>query len=246
MELVVRYEGEASPAVQSDYGVESEPLLSDGESCNSSDNYVIYVDAANEESNGNDESLPLLQSSSSEVPLHCDPLKRKAPTYRFGSTSSSSNKSTGECRICQETAPVELLDTPCACTGSMLYVHKGCIQHWINDKGDTTCEVCHKNFEGDYKAPPTRATSSGLIRSAIDAPRVQRQRWVTEPLAAVTEPAGEWQPIAAGGGDGSRWQRLLSRGLRLLSQRLRSPRKRDGQESDNPFAEVNATSVARV
>mmetsp|Transcript_6374 Transcript_6374/g.11040 ORF Transcript_6374/g.11040 Transcript_6374/m.11040 type:complete len:311 (+) Transcript_6374:365-1297(+) len=182
MEQAVRCEGEASPAVQSDCENESEPLRSNGDNCNSSHNHVIHVDDANEESDGNDEeneSLPLLQSSSSEAPLHFDPLKMKPLTSKV----LSSNKLTGDCRICQETDPVELLDTPCVCTGSMLYAHKGCIQHWINEKGDKTCEVCHTNFQGDYEDPPSRATFPGLFPpfGVFDAARLQ------EAAAAMTE-----------------------------------------------------------
>ena len=62
MGQAVRCEGEASSAVQSDCGDESEPLLSDGDSCNGSPNRVIYVGDATEESDGDDESLLLLQS----------------------------------------------------------------------------------------------------------------------------------------------------------------------------------------
>jgi hypothetical protein len=65
----------------------------------------------------------------------------------------------------------------------MLYAHKGCIQHWINEKGDKTCEVCHTNFEGDYADPPSRATFPGLFPpfGVFDAARLQ------EAAAAMTE-----------------------------------------------------------
>lgn len=24
------------------------------------------------------------------------------------------------------------------------YAHRKCVQHWCNEKGDTTCEICHQ------------------------------------------------------------------------------------------------------
>jgi len=26
------------------------------------------------------------------------------------------------------------------------YAHRKCVQRWCNEKGDTTCEICHKVF----------------------------------------------------------------------------------------------------
>ncbi|XP_042458420.1 uncharacterized protein LOC122042384 [Zingiber officinale] len=50
-----------------------------------------------------------------------------------------------DCRICQEEDHVENLEVPCACNGSLKYAHRACIQRWCNEKGDTTCEICHEN-----------------------------------------------------------------------------------------------------
>ncbi|XAR55998.1 Ubiquitin--protein ligase [Bertholletia excelsa] len=59
-----------------------------------------------------------------------------------------------ECRICQEEDTVKNLDIPCACSGSLQYAHRKCVQHWCNEKGDTTCEICHKPYQPGYTAPP--------------------------------------------------------------------------------------------
>ncbi|XAR65192.1 Ubiquitin--protein ligase [Bertholletia excelsa] len=59
-----------------------------------------------------------------------------------------------ECRICQEEDSIENLETPCACSGSLKYAHRKCVQHWCNEKGDITCEICHKPYQPDYTAPP--------------------------------------------------------------------------------------------
>ncbi|KAJ9563783.1 hypothetical protein OSB04_008943 [Centaurea solstitialis] len=61
-----------------------------------------------------------------------------------------------ECRICQEEDSIDALETPCACNGSLKYAHRKCVQHWCNEKGDITCEICHQPYRPDYIAPPSR------------------------------------------------------------------------------------------
>ncbi|KAF7806196.1 RING/FYVE/PHD zinc finger superfamily protein isoform 3 [Senna tora] len=51
---------------------------------------------------------------------------------------------TVECRICQEEDNLNNLDIPCACSGTLKYAHRRCIQLWCNEKGDTICEICHQ------------------------------------------------------------------------------------------------------
>ncbi|KAM6547319.1 hypothetical protein CsatB_018995 [Cannabis sativa] len=59
-----------------------------------------------------------------------------------------------ECRICQEEDSIKDLETPCACSGSLKYAHRKCVQHWCNEKGDTICEICHQPYQPGYTAPP--------------------------------------------------------------------------------------------
>ncbi|PON33457.1 Zinc finger, RING-CH-type [Parasponia andersonii] len=61
---------------------------------------------------------------------------------------------TAECRICQEEDSLKDLETPCACSGSLKYAHRKCVQHWCNEKGDTICEICHQPYQPGYTAPP--------------------------------------------------------------------------------------------
>ncbi|CAK9136345.1 unnamed protein product [Ilex paraguariensis] len=62
-----------------------------------------------------------------------------------------------ECRICQEEDSVNNLENPCACSGSLKYAHRKCVQHWCNEKGDITCEICHQPYQPGYIAPPPRS-----------------------------------------------------------------------------------------
>ncbi|XP_057516153.1 uncharacterized protein LOC130797556 isoform X1 [Amaranthus tricolor] len=59
-----------------------------------------------------------------------------------------------ECRICQEEDTVKNLEVPCACSGSLKYAHRKCVQKWCNEKGDTICEICHQPYQPGYTAPP--------------------------------------------------------------------------------------------
>ncbi|KAA8532977.1 hypothetical protein F0562_032906 [Nyssa sinensis] len=70
-----------------------------------------------------------------------------------------------ECRICQEEDSIKDLETPCACSGSLKYAHRKCVQHWCNEKGDIICEICHKPYQPGYTAPPPPA---GSEETAID------------------------------------------------------------------------------
>lgn len=59
-----------------------------------------------------------------------------------------------ECRICQDEDDITNMESPCTCSGSLKYAHRKCVQHWCNEKGDITCEICHQTYQPDYTAPP--------------------------------------------------------------------------------------------
>ncbi|XP_042488281.1 uncharacterized protein LOC122068475 [Macadamia integrifolia] len=59
-----------------------------------------------------------------------------------------------ECRICQEEDHIKNLETPCACSGSLKFAHRKCVQRWCNEKGDIICEICHQHYQPGYTAPP--------------------------------------------------------------------------------------------
>ncbi|KAK8467385.1 hypothetical protein PHAVU_007G036000 [Phaseolus vulgaris] len=59
-----------------------------------------------------------------------------------------------ECRICHDDDEDTNMETPCSCCGSLKFAHRRCIQRWCNEKGDTTCEICHQQFRPGYTAPP--------------------------------------------------------------------------------------------
>ncbi|KAE8678377.1 Detected protein of confused Function [Hibiscus syriacus] len=68
-----------------------------------------------------------------------------------------------ECRICQEEDSIENLETPCACSGSLMYAHRKCVEHWCNEKGDIVCEICHQTYQPGYTALPRAQTEEAAI-----------------------------------------------------------------------------------
>ncbi|KAF3437687.1 hypothetical protein FNV43_RR20443 [Rhamnella rubrinervis] len=58
-----------------------------------------------------------------------------------------------ECRICQEEDGIKSLEIPCACSGSLKFAHRKCVQRWCNEKGDVTCEICNQPYQPGYTAP---------------------------------------------------------------------------------------------
>ncbi|XVE85372.1 hypothetical protein DITRI_Ditri17bG0085600 [Diplodiscus trichospermus] len=65
----------------------------------------------------------------------------------------SSPRKIVECRICQDEDEDSNMETPCSCCGSLKYAHRRCVQRWCNEKGNTTCEICHQQFKPGYTAP---------------------------------------------------------------------------------------------
>ncbi|KAI7751191.1 hypothetical protein M8C21_027803 [Ambrosia artemisiifolia] len=83
---------------------------------------------------------------------HADAVNDNGPT----DDEEAPLLNTAECRICQEEDSTDILEIPCSCNGSLKYAHRKCVQHWCNEKGDITCEICHQLYQPDYIAPPPR------------------------------------------------------------------------------------------
>ncbi|OAY61918.1 E3 ubiquitin-protein ligase MARCHF1 [Manihot esculenta] len=65
-----------------------------------------------------------------------------------------SNCAVSHCRICHEAEfeSCKSLEAPCACSGTVKFAHRDCIQRWCNEKGNTTCEICLQKYEPGYTA----------------------------------------------------------------------------------------------
>ncbi|KAF2291911.1 hypothetical protein GH714_036083 [Hevea brasiliensis] len=112
-----------------------------------SDHVVLYVDRLMRP-----DQMPLVASAgpSSSAPDQ----EAHAVALDQGTIEEEPLIQVAECRICQEEDSVNNLETPCACSGSLKYAHRKCVQHWCNEKGDITCEICHQPYQPGYTAPP--------------------------------------------------------------------------------------------
>ncbi|KAI8522605.1 hypothetical protein RHMOL_Rhmol13G0008900 [Rhododendron molle] len=99
----------------------------------------------------------------------------------------------GSCRICheEEFESCKSLEAPCACSGTVKFAHRDCIQRWCNEKGNTVCEICLQKFEPGYTAP---AKISQLvdavvtIRGSLEVPSRDMEIRNPESSAEAREP----------------------------------------------------------
>ncbi|KAG8653262.1 hypothetical protein MANES_05G002900v8 [Manihot esculenta] len=81
------------------------------------------------------------------------------------------------CRICHEAEfeSCKSLEAPCACSGTVKFAHRDCIQRWCNEKGNTTCEICLQKYESGYTATSKKCQQMEMdamtIRESLEIPR---------------------------------------------------------------------------
>ncbi|KAJ4709794.1 RING/FYVE/PHD zinc finger superfamily protein [Melia azedarach] len=118
------------------------------------DHFVLLVDrlltestleAAIESRNRSMQATPSAVDDDSKV-------YKSSANVQFGDISTP--RKLVECRICQDEDEDSNMETPCSCCGSLKYAHRRCVQRWCNEKGNTTCEICHQQFKPGYTAPP--------------------------------------------------------------------------------------------
>ncbi|KAL1370184.1 hypothetical protein HN51_000485 [Arachis hypogaea] len=107
-----------------------------------------------------------------EVVLVVDDLRSICMNYR--------------CRICheEEFESSKSLEAPCACSGTVKFAHRDCIQKWCNEKGNTTCEICLQQYEPGYTAPPKKSQIADAAMTIRDSLQITRRE--VEPLINAT------------------------------------------------------------
>ncbi|KAK9926015.1 hypothetical protein M0R45_023271 [Rubus argutus] len=120
-----------------------------------SDHLVLCVDRFTKpESLGTETQGSSVEASSSQsAELPSCAIDIKGTAENVVSEEEEPLIQTVECRICQEEDGVKNLEVPCACSGSLKYAHRKCVQRWCNEKGDITCEICHQPYQPGYTAP---------------------------------------------------------------------------------------------
>ncbi|KAK8654387.1 hypothetical protein V6N13_128356 [Hibiscus sabdariffa] len=99
--------------------------------------------------------------------------------------------SVSHCRICHEEdfESLKSLEAPCACSGSVKFAHRDCIQRWCNEKGNTTCEICLQKYEPGYTVM-AHSKKSQLIEAAVtirDSLQIPRREVEPQPQATSDE-----------------------------------------------------------
>ncbi|XP_035824153.1 E3 ubiquitin-protein ligase MARCHF8 [Aplysia californica] len=95
-----------------------------------------------------DASKKILQKS--EPPAGSVP-----PTERCDSQLSGLSERTDICRICHcESEENNKLVSPCLCSGSLKFVHLGCLQKWIKSSDKKACELCNFDYIMTTKTRP--------------------------------------------------------------------------------------------
>ncbi|CAD6231656.1 unnamed protein product [Miscanthus lutarioriparius] len=128
--------------------------------------------------------------------------------------SSYCSSSLRQCRIChdEEDERRSTMESPCACSGSLKYAHRGCVQRWCDEKGSTICEVCLQNFEPGYTIPPKKSQPADVavtIRDSVEVPRLQYEPEEDDAaLIGASDP--EYAECARAAGRSASWCRSVA------------------------------------
>ena len=79
------------------------------------------------------------------------------PVNNCHSYASLTSMQLDACRICHcEAEPGAPLISPCACSGTLKYVHQSCLQQWIKSANTKSCELCKLDFKMTTSVKPFR------------------------------------------------------------------------------------------
>ena len=92
------------------------------------------------------------------------------------------------CRICHDNEDEEKLMTACKCSGSIKYIHHGCLLRWISRSGDLSCELCKYNFQVQRTR---RKKFSEVSREGVVATWQQNQYVCWEPYSVSVNAWGQ-------------------------------------------------------
>lgn len=91
----------------------------------------------------NSSSSPSASSSSGSVPLS----ETRKDLNALASRYDDDDEEEDVCRICRNPGEADnTLRYPCACSGSIKFVHQDCLLQWLNHSNARQCEVCKHAF----------------------------------------------------------------------------------------------------
>ncbi|XP_042440987.1 uncharacterized protein LOC122026358 isoform X2 [Zingiber officinale] len=77
--------------------------------------------------------------------------------------------STYLCKICHEEEDERStsMESPCACSGTLKFAHRECVQRWCDEKGSNVCEICRQVFEPGYTFSEKKAMVDVVVTIRI-------------------------------------------------------------------------------
>uniref|UniRef100_A0A1I8H8D2 RING-CH-type domain-containing protein n=2 Tax=Macrostomum lignano TaxID=282301 RepID=A0A1I8H8D2_9PLAT len=96
-----------------------------------------------------DQQQHMATGSAECAPLHLQHYQHQLPVSA-GVSPDTADSQADICRICHcpDTDPAgdNPLISPCLCSGSLKYVHRDCLQHWVKSQDIKVCELCKFGF----------------------------------------------------------------------------------------------------
>ncbi|XP_062372882.1 uncharacterized protein marchf1 [Sardina pilchardus] len=127
--------------------------------------------ASGREGRASEEEQPIMKSYEEEgeggdnlsVPIVQNPIVATEPNGNIQTKAQTntiplcSDEELEVCRICHCEGDEECpLITPCHCTGSLRFVHEGCLHQWIKSSDTRCCELCNYQFIMETHLKPLR------------------------------------------------------------------------------------------
>ncbi|KAL2098301.1 hypothetical protein ACEWY4_007508 [Coilia grayii] len=124
---------------------------------------AIHSRVSGREERASEEEQPIIKSCEKEaergdnlsIPIVENPVT--VPDVQTNTLTPCSDEEVEVCRICHCEGDEECpLITPCHCTGSLRFVHQGCLHQWIKSSDTRCCELCNYQFIMETHLKPLR------------------------------------------------------------------------------------------
>lgn len=142
-------------------------------------------------------------------------MARQANWQASSSTSSPWGTNAATCRLCWEPegdAPDGMLLSPCVCRGSCAFIHRGCLQRWLETRPRGACDICRSPYDAPLLAdvgitlPPPQPDDGAAYAAPRGPAAAARRHW----LQQVLDPHYRYWRLAGdafGGAGGARRRR---------------------------------------
>lgn len=91
----------------------------------------------------------------------CDKSPSDTTKILYFSEGESTDVESDVCRICHCSEEMEILISPCLCTGSVKFVHHSCLMNWLQRAVMSKCELCLYPLAVKRKRKPFSKVSFG-------------------------------------------------------------------------------------